>query len=136
MFWLLHKNILEKYEITMNFMDFDKLNIDNNIIYIFNNTIKVNHNLSITCNIKIKENIILYEFNNTQLCFSFQTQEYLNEPKIKYYYKKENIEKMPLLLKEQYDFNDIVVFNIDTTNEKNIIINELISGNYRNYNIV
>jgi hypothetical protein len=135
MFWLIHNNVSDEYEITMNFLDFTKLNIDNNNIYIFNNTIQVNHIISITCNIKIKENIILYEFNGKQLCFSFQTQEYLNEPKIKYYYKKENIEKMPVLLQEQYDFNDIVVFNIDNSNDKNLIINELINGNYRNYNI-
>lgn len=136
MFWLIDNNIKDNYEFLMNFMDFETLDIDNNIIYVFNNIEKTNHNLSIICHITVKENIILYEFDGKQICFSFKTEEYLNESKIKYYYKKEKIEKMPRLLDNQYDFNDIITFNIDTTNEKMLIINENIKNNFRNYNII
>ena len=43
---------------------------------------------------------------------------------------------MPRLLDNQYDFNDIITFNIDTTNEKILLINENIKNNFRNYNII
>jgi hypothetical protein len=136
MFWLIDNNILDNYVFIMNFLDYDTYNIENNILYIFNNTIHTRYNISIICNIKIKDNIILYEFDDKKICFSFVKEEIFNDPKIKYYYKKENIEKMPYLLSNKYDFNENITFNIDNSNEKILIINENINNNIRNYNIV
>ena len=113
MFWLIDNNILDNYEFVMIFLDYNKINIDNNIVYVFNNVDNNNdYDVSIVCNIKIKGNIILYEFDDKQICFSFRTEEYFNDSKIKYYYKKENIEKMPYLLEKLYDFNEKITINI------------------------
>ena len=138
MFWLINNVIVNNYEFIMEFLNYEKINIDNNIIYIFNDDIdkdNIKYDYVINCNIKIKENIILYTFNNIELCFSFKLDEYFNESKIKYYYKKENIERMPRLLLTQYDTNEDIIFNIKKINESSLLIYE-ISNNYkRNYNI-
>ena len=136
MFWLIDNNILDKYEFFMNFLDYDKINIDNNIVYIFNNSNNNDFDISIICNIKIKGNIILYEFDNKQICFSFKTEEYFNDSKIKYYYKKENIEKMPYLLNKLYDFNEKITINIKKKNDNLLFVSDIINNNIRNYELL
>ena len=119
----------------MNFLDYDKINIDNNIVYIFDNKIINDYDISIICNIKISGNIILYEFDNKKICFSFKIEEYFNEPKIKYYYKKENIEKMPYMVEKLYDFNEQITINIKKKDENVLIINDITNNNIRNYEL-
>ena len=137
MFWLLDNNILDKYEFIMNFLDYDKIDIDNNIVYIFNNSNNhYNFDISIICNIKIKGNIILYEFDDKQICFSFKIEEYFNDSKIKYYYKKENIEKMPYLLENLYDFNEKITINIKKKNDNLLLVSDIINNNIRNYELL
>ena len=140
MFWLLDKDILDNYEFIMEFLNYEKINIDNNIIYIFNNK-NINNNISntdeitIICNIKIKENIILYSYNDKKICFSFIKEEYYNEPHIKYYYKKETIDKMPYLLSEKYDFNNDITFIIKINNN-NLLIKDSLGRLYNIKNFI
>lgn len=134
MFWFLTNNIEDNYEFIMEFLNYEKINVDNNIVYIFNNSDNKNNNdnLVIDCNIKIKENIILYSYNDKKICFSFKKEDYFGESKIKYYYKKETLEKMPNLLSEKYDFDGNITFNITILN-KSLSVNDSIG---RFYNII
>lgn len=103
-----NKNVSNNFNFKQFFSTFNKFNINNNLIYNFNND-NLNFNnvesQKIKCNIYIKDNLIQYETNDVINTFYFSNQ--INENinfNIFWNYIKTNNEKLPPMTNNNYDF--------------------------------
>lgn len=129
MFWKNKNN----FNFIQKFINIEKIEIDENICIKINNIKLKDYDFDVIINIKIKDNIILYE---DKYCFSMDYNPINDNNEILFYYTIENIERMPFLNK--YDLNYNLNLKIKKVNEKHFIINEfnLNNNNCRSYEIL
>ena len=129
MFWKNKNN----FNFIQKFINIEKTEIDENIFIKINNIKLKDYDFDVIINVKIKDNIILYE---DKYCFSMYYNPINDNNEILFYYTIENIERMPFLNK--YDLNYNLNLKIKKVNEKHFIINEfnLNNNNCRSYEIL
>jgi hypothetical protein len=129
MFWKNKNN----FSFIQKFVNIEKIKMNDNIFIKINNTKLKNYDLDIIINVKVKDNIILYE---NKYCFSMDYLPINENNEILFNYTIENMERMPYLNK--YDLNYDLNLKIKKLNEKHFIINELNlnNDNCRTYEIL
>lgn len=137
MFWLFEKNIEKNNKFKIKFLDFEKVNLETDEIYVFKNSNKLldfNHNIN--CKIIIKENLIKYKNEKIDYCFRIVDEFFDEDGFYCYEYEKINNECFPNILKNQYDFFDFVNFKIVEKNNNHLLIKEEINNHFRYYEII
>ena len=130
MFWKNNTN----FSFIQKFSNIEKnKDTDENIIIKINNIYMPCYDFDIIINIKIKDDIILYDNKH---CYSMNYNEINENNEILFNYSFENIEKMPYLHKYYLNYN--LNLKIKKINEKHFLINEfnLNNDNCRTYEIL